>query len=258
MQYDSGDVHDEKLKKISFFCVFSYKWAISILEVESMSSENITALLADPSLKPDYDLITDRLFIKLVPLDSPRLKYTHYRRFHDMAITYHILARFEEGTLSSLRFTHDMLRMYGVTPEKLHEDALKNMQKMFPKCIHSVNRYMADLGFETADNPLFMVTNDRMMCGAPVILYDGVLDEAAEKCGGSMFVIPSSTEEMMAVSDEGDSWRFYNNLLRAQRHVNCWINDPDCVLSDRIFHYDLKDRKFEDAAEYFRRKKHIR
>ncbi|MGM9942248.1 MAG: DUF5688 family protein [Bulleidia sp.] len=208
--------------------------------------------------KADYDLITDRLFIKLVALDSPRLKYTYYRRFHDMAITYHILTGFSEGTMTSLRFTDDLLRMYDVTPEKLHRDALANMEKLFPKYLVPVHEYMMENGLQSCGSPLILVSNERMISGAPTILYDGVLDELAEQSGGGIFIVPSSTEEMMVTTDEGGSWDMYCSLLSTERFVNTSINEPSCVLSDCVYHYDLMDRRFEDAADWFRRKKNIR
>jgi hypothetical protein len=99
---------------------------------------------------------------------------------------------------------------------------------------------------------LYVATMESMNRGAGVLAYPGFLDEAAEKLGGSFFILPSSIHELLFLQDNGTMDR--HELTAMVRSINAAEVSPEDQLSDNVYHYDGKDRVFELAEKYDARK----
>ena len=99
----------------------------------------------------------------------------------DMAVIYrYIIGQSAQGMFTAtLRNPIDL----GMTPDALYEKAIANTQRMFPEEVISP---VSDLS---------MVTNQKALYGATVILYPNVLEQLAERYGGNLYLLPSSVHE---------------------------------------------------------------
>ena len=96
---------------------------------------------------------------------------------------------------------------------------------------------------------MLVITNEHTVNGAATMFYEGVQDEVAHRFNGSSYyVIPSSTNEMLAIKDTGEEE--YTALERMLRHMNSVAVPDDEVLSYNVFHYDAQDKIFEKASDY--------
>ena len=86
---------------------------------------------------------------------------------------------------------------------------------------------------------MLVVSNEIRTAGASAIFYPDVLDQVAEKAGGNFFILPSSTEEVLVLPDNG---RMNYRELDA---MVCEVNDAQVAeceqLGNHVYHYDAED-----------------
>ncbi|MDD7389743.1 MAG: DUF5688 family protein [Lachnospiraceae bacterium] len=90
---------------------------------------------------------------------------------------------------------------------------------------------------------MFVLTNSSRCNGAAVLLYDKSLEQAADRIGGSFYILPSSIHEVILLPAEEDLDP--ENLANMVRE----INDHDVAatekLSDTIYYYDAESCKID-------------
>jgi hypothetical protein len=101
------------------------------------------------------------------------------------------------------------------------------------------------------DAGLFLATNNKALYGASVIAIPGFLDQAAEKLGGSFYILPSSIHEVLLLRN--DQEMDVRELEDMVQNVNEQIVSPEEQLSDRVYHYDAQEKVFELASDYEQR-----
>lgn len=194
-----------------------------------------------------YENFKDRLFIKFVARNSTHLQDCYYTTTLDVAITYHIFVSDRNHTLVSLRITDSMMEHFRIDPDRLHEDAVASMRKMYPERICFIDEFIQ--GKKHEQTPTVVITNQKCLCGAAAVLYPGALAKAAQMLHGSLYLIPSSTEEMFAVHDRNkdpERYRFCKEKLEGINSLNRDY-DPEHFLSDTILHYDAEKKILKPA-----------
>lgn len=211
----------------------------------------------DARVLEDYDRMKDALTVDLVPVagNEEKLAQIPHKNVEDMAMVY----RFEEessvyGTASIL-VTNEMLAVYDITADQLHEDAMKAAVQNRPAKLHNMNDVMRDMMGDMSGlvpmnepSPLWVATVEGGQNGAGVIQYPGFLDQAAEALGGDFYVLPSSVHEVLLVADDGSMEIGY--LEEMVRSVNETEVSPAERLSDNVYHYDSKAHIFENARTF--------
>lgn len=142
---------------------------------------------------------------------------------------------------------------------KLYRIAMENGQKLLPPLVESMQSFskaaiiahLIELGYsdeelceqvekslkEMEDNPannMYVITNKKLMYGASVILYTNVLPLLYEK-HGPLYVIPSSTQELIAMPKGGVS---PEEVLEIVKEVNGsdQVSDQE-YLADSVYSY---------------------
>ena len=198
----------------------------------------------------DYDAVKDRLFIKVEKkgLDSVR----PYSEFLDWIVTYHILIDDEDESVTSIRITESILKMFNVSLERLHDDAVKNSQKLFPAYCDSIRNTICEMEGMSAepeymdpDGPkMLVITNMKKAFGASAILYPGMMKDIEERLG-DFYVLPSSIHEVIAVPALSSDAAFLADIVRS---VNDTQVAPNEQLSDHVYRYRQETAKLEIAA----------
>ncbi len=101
------------------------------------------------------------------------------------------------------------------------------------------------------DDSLYLATNSDALYGASVIAIPGFLDQASEKLGGSFYILPSSVHEVLFLKNEQKV--DVQELESMVQDINESIVSPEEQLSDRVYHYDAKEKVFELASDYEQR-----
>ena len=211
---------------------------------------NINALL-------NYENVKDYLFINVINTNTHKqeLENMPHTIVGDLAIVYRIMIQTTGERFCSAKITNQMMDAYGIDVATLHEDALISSPKiMVPKYIPIETFLLGvpeDVAYEQKDKQLIIVSNEHNTDGAASMFYPNLLHEIACKLDHDLYIIPSSTDEVLALSDSPSlNQEHVKNTLH---YVNNTIVDDDQRLSDTIYHYSKQDRILEKADDYQKR-----
>lgn len=173
-----------------------------------------------------------------------------YIPFLDMAVVFYFPVR-EDGWFSTLTVTDSLMRKaWGISdPGKLYASAHRNTCRLFPARMEPMGSLLDSLYPEQeapgADVPLpmYVISNSHRLCGASVILYDGLLKASADALNDDLYLIPSSVHEMLLLPASAcDCPECLKDMVS---YVNRAELDADDVLSDNVYHYDRNTDKLE-------------
>ena len=234
---------------------------------QSISQEVQSQLLFDTEWLQDYSQVKDKLYIRVSDAQENAyiLSNSPHKEVDGLAVSYHIAFENGHGIEASTTVTNNLLKMYGITEEQLHNDAMASSQQLLPVHMVSLAEMMgqmmgmdADMVRPTMDEPQLMVlTNEQALHGAGVLFYPDMMDTIADYFGSDYFVLPSSIHEVLLLPDDGTvDPDVLENMVQ---DVNMAAVAPEERLSDHAYHYDAKDHVLEKVETYgarrWRRKK---
>ena len=207
----------------------------------------------------DYDNMKKTLVMEVISKDANAdiLKNVPHHDIEDMAVVYRLVLDSTDAGKSTVLVTNNLLDNYGISAEQLWEDALENAPIVRPAQIKGMSEIMYEMmgpdaeamgipQIDPADEKMFVATVSDKTCGAGVLAYPNFMEEAAEKIGGSYFVLPSSIHEVILVPDDGrmDAQELENMV----KDVNATQVDAADKLTDHVYHYDVKMHVFTMVA----------
>ena len=210
----------------------------------------------------EFENCKDMIVPRLVSLkmNQSLLESRPHMVIEDLAVTYHVvLCGFSEGT-GTVAVSNDILERWGIDLEELHKtavDNLKSFQKstllsMFDVLFESMGKgYLdenngdLDLAKEEFanmipdDGTMFVLSNESKMYGASALLDKNMMAHIYEKFEGKFFIIPSSTHEVLIISNRNDAFT-KESLASMIQDVNRNTVDIEDQLSDHAYVYDLE------------------
>ena len=212
----------------------------------------------------DYDKMKETLAMEVVSAErnAELLETVPHKSMEDMAVVYRFVVSADKGEVGSVLVTNKMLDQYGITPEQLHADAMKNAPEVRPMEIKGMGEVLAEqMGIENAEMLGFAIPpeQDQMLVasvkgnvhGAGVLAYEDFMEKASDRVGGSFFILPSSIHEILIIPDNGQfDLKSLENMVR---EVNATTVDPVDKLTDNVYHYDAQDKVFELGEKYVER-----
>ena len=209
----------------------------------------------------DYDRMKGNLAIEVVSAERNKgmLESVPHKEIEDMAVVYRFLVGDSPAGAGSILVTNQMLDNYGVTAEQLHQDAISNAPEIRPLVIEGMAEVLAKqmgvdnleaLGFNIPpeQEQMFVASVEGNIHGAGVLAYQDFMDQAAERAGGSFFILPSSIHEVLIIPDNG---KFDTaSLEKMVREVNATTVDIADQLTDNVYHYDAEEKVFELAEKF--------
>ena len=146
---------------------------------------------------------------------------------------------------------NQLLSSMGISQDQFQKDVLDRTLDGEPPILRSLTEVIGGsfIGDGSGtDGGLFLATNSEALYGASVIAIPGFLDQAAEKLGGSFYILPSSVHEVLFLkNDQAVDVREMESMVR---DINASIVSPEEQLSDRVYHYDAQEKVFELASDY--------
>ncbi len=211
---------------------------------------NINSLLS-------YENIKDYLFINVINANTNKkeLETIPHTLVGDLAIVYRIMIQTTEERFCSAKVTNQMMGTYGIDIATLHKDALISSPKIMVPKIMPIETFLLgvpeNIAYQQKDKQLIIVTNEHKTDGAASMFYPNLLNEIACKLDHDLYIIPSSTDEVLVLSDSPSlNQEHVKNTLN---YVNNTIVDESQRLSDTIYHYSKQDRILEKADDYQKR-----
>ena len=199
----------------------------------------------------DWDSCRKRVIYLLVSRQRCRkmLRTMPYIPFLDMAITFHLLVSIDQTNIQTIKIDHELQERWDVSVEQLLKSAENNTEQLLPLELYDMEQLAARHGYasvpqeEEFDNTnMIVLTNCIGIYGASAVLYRGVLEMVAQEMGCDIYVIPSSVHEMILVPVENED--IYHELLAMIQEINDQFVASDEVLSDQIYVFERKERKF--------------
>lgn len=201
----------------------------------------------------NYSQVKDHLVMEMVPVKANQemlMKIPH-KTTEDIAAVYRINLASTMDQSSTILITNDLLAQYGISPEQLHHDAVASQIVNRPPTLRNMAEVMSEMMggmMDLPESPLWVACVEGNIHGAAAVQCPEFMDRAAEQLGGDFFVLPSSVHECLFVPDNGDFDR------RELEHMVKTINESEVApadrLSDRVYHYDSRDKVFEMAETF--------
>ena len=205
-----------------------------------------------------YEAVKDRLMIQLIGREGNEeiLQRIPHHPIEDMEVVYRLHVQDTADGRATALVTNAMLEHYGITAEQLQQDAFVSALSHEPYEIKTIAEIINELvGAEVipkGELPVYVASNKERMNGAGVIAYPGFMEDATKRLGGNFYVLPSSIHEVILVPDTFEiSSRELQDMVKA---INAEQVKPKDKLSDRVYHYDCKEKIFERADKYESRK----
>ena len=201
----------------------------------SFAKENKLGTLPGNIDLDDYEHAKRNLGLCVLGLERNReyLSEMIYEEFEDLALVPMIFTNDFRGP-GHIKVRKDFLNLWNVTEEEVMRQARENSPKLLPVTFRQLN----DIGSEGESldkTGLFVISNAYFAGGAAAAFYPKVLECIAMALGRDLFVLPSSINEMIVVTDDGQD---PEPLLKIVMDVNRTQVAPEDVLSDSVYYYN--------------------
>ena len=210
--------------------------------------ENNLALKLNMSFFDDFDLVRERLFIKLINKEKNTefLKEAPYEDFLDLAIVPYVRIYDKRIGNGLIMVKNEHLKLWKTDAATILAIARKNTHDHEDYTIRSIMDVLTSIGTgndffsdDESDFPMYVATNRKMTNGAAVLTMNDKLREFAKVIGSDYYVIPSSVHEIILFPRTGKNDT--GNIDEMIREVNRTQLGPDDVLSDHAYLYSAND-----------------
>ena len=186
--------------------------AISLIESSINSIEN-TKL--DDTVSNLIGDIKGNVFPRLVntKTNEVMLKNTPHRDFLDMSIVYYIEQYNDElGAIEGIRITNELMQSENLSEEELYHNSMKNMLEKEKSRLIPMIKVIMSIQFgiplreteisesDFLDGDFVMLSNERGINGSRRLLDTKALIKASEIAESDLYILPSSTQEVLIVS----------------------------------------------------------
>ena len=150
----------------------------------------------------------------------------------------------------------------GMSEEQLFQAAMNNTKNILPPEMQSMKKILGDnllargIPEEEVNNiinggqpempEMWIITNNKGINGAASILYDEILQQAAERMNDDLYLLPASIHDCIAMPARGID---PNSLSEMVYSVNVMEVDVGERLSNNVYYYDKDMRKLSQATD---------
>lgn len=229
-------------------------------EIIRVYEENVVHTDFDVSYVTDFAKVQNRICYKLINAEKNEtlLADAPHVMLEDLAIIFYVLVSKDSDGTGTITVKNSMLSFWNVDTDILYKHALVNTQRLFRGTVQSMASVMTEILSHKLDEesarefydmmvgeddmiPMYVCTNVDKLNGAGVILYQGLLQEFADRVGSDFYILPSSIHETLLIPANSDMDIEY--LRDMVRTVNKTEVAPDEILSDSVYYYNrLTDR----------------
>ncbi len=236
-EYENGATIDEIVEEVLFISTTYSK------------NKNI-----DYEALEDYDRARKHLACKLINSEKNRklLLNMPYKSFLDLAIVVYYLLEENDGDFSTVMINYDCLKKWGISEEKLIEEAMENTKNLLGEYVSPLSSVlwdmynqrpgdclledeMMELMVKEEQMPMFVVSNKPRVNGAVNMLNLRFMKKLADAVDSDLYIIPSTVHEIILVPAKPDVSR--EELDQIIHTINKEEIKPQDVLSDHSYFY---------------------
>lgn len=207
----------------------------------------------DISFYTDFNKVKNRIAYKLINTKQNQklLESTPSVKFLDLSIVFYYHFASKNCDNASILIKKEHLKMWNIDINTLFSLAKTNTPKLFPHTLRNMLDILKGSGFDMIEHelpdenamPMYVLSNVNGIFGSCSILYDGVLKEFADKIKSNLYILPSSTHEIILVpTDDDNDIESFSNMVR---EVNKQEVSEEEFLSDHAYFYNRKEDKIE-------------
>ena len=187
----------------------------------------------------NWERVKELISMRLVNLkwNKNRLKELAYKRFFDLAVTFHVtIYQSEEGSMSVI-VSRKMIEHWEIGIDDLWESAMNNLKEeefqmyTLKEMIFLLKGWSQDGEEELLEDPLetfYVLTNRNRVYGAVGMFRADMLSVLAEKFGEDLYIIPSSVHEVILVPVS------YWNGAEGLKEMVKQVNETEVVREERL------------------------
>ena len=231
---------------------------ISLIESSINSIEN-TKL--DDTVSNLIGDIKGNVFPRLVntKTNEVMLKNTPHREFLDMSIVYYIEQYNDElGAIEGIRITNELMQSEKLSEEELYHNSMKNMLEKEKSRLTPMIKVIMSIQFgmplreteisesDFSDGDFIMLSNERGINGSRRLLDTRALIKASEIAESDLYILPSSTQEVLIVS-VNEINASPSELKNMVREVNISEVSKEERLTDNVYIFRRDTRTIEIA-----------
>lgn len=202
----------------------------------------------------NYDAVKDKIVMAVVNTAKNRelLSQVPHTEREDLSLIYKVVVGTDADGIGSITIRNEHMEQWGVTVDEIHEMAMKNTKEILPVTVQTMTEVMREMfgsdgmpeemaEMMFSDMPLnqqmFIISNKSKVNGAASMFYEDTLSELADKIGTSLYILPSSVHEVIAVSTDMGTPEALAGMVR---EVNGGQVAPEEQLSDHVYKFDAK------------------
>lgn len=181
----------------------------------------------------DYACVRENLGLIVISEERNRdyLAGIVYEQIEDLALVPIIFTKDDNG-IGNIKISRDFLEMWGLSAEDVMRDARERAPHVMPLTFRQLNEMVGDK--EENGEELFVLSNCYFAGGAAVVFYPHVLECIGMALGRDLYLLPSSINEMIAITDNGqDPERLYEIVREVNRTQ---VSEAD-LLTDAVYYY---------------------
>lgn len=211
----------------------------------------------DMSFFQQFEKVKDRICYRMISAERNKelLQKIPHKFYLDFAICFFYAYQGDALGNGSILIHNTHVDMWNTSLEELWKLAQENTGRLFPwenKSMESVIRELMLKKHEIQEDeleeelfnhvvPMYVLSNRERLYGASCVLYPNVLEQLAQDLEANLFILPSSIHEVILLPDcHQDSPEQLQNMIK---EINDTQVEPEEVLSDNLYYYDLKDKK---------------
>ena len=215
-----------------------------------------------------FDNVKDKIIAKVYgkKKNEDELDRCPYAQFGDLIVNFFILVNKGDDNYATIKINNKLMIQWNVTLTTIMEYAYKNTPNLMPVKIMPMFEVLkalmpTDIDNETAeqiigmddkdDSYMYIISNDTKCNGAFYITDKNALNQMADICGDSFYILPSSIHELIAVPArklEGNGSN-EENLLAMVTEVNATQLSEDEILSNNVYFYNKDEETLYDSEK---------
>lgn len=237
------------------------------------------AMQASPKVKAEdlmiYDAVKDSLEVQLINKNENKrwlLNYPH-RDFEDLSMIY--LVRVSDNSI--IKINNELMNIYGLTEEELHNTAMQCSMKNLPMDVQSMTSMIKELMADSFDmasmgnlvsdieeidktiaalfpdgQDMYIISNSEKVNGAAALFYPGNIEKIAFLAKGSYYVLPSSIHETIMIPAIDGNYEALNQMVK---DININEIPQDIFLSNNTYCFDAVTHEFGYAKNIIEKHK---
>lgn len=210
----------------------------------------------DISQFKDFNWVKGKIIYQFIntACNEELLKDIPYIPYLDLSIVFRVIIDInEDGGMASILIHNSHLEMWNVTTETVYKIAEENTPVLLPAKIISILDIIKkhhpeavslfdDYDFKHEVCPMYVLSNLRNLQGSICVKYPNILSDFAESTDSNLYVLPSSTHEVILVPDSRTQ-HTPEKLREMVRDVNSTSVSREEFLSDNIYFFSRKTQE---------------